>query len=106
MGRSIPKGNNNRAVLSLRPMTERVTVVKCSLDSWGDPIEISRSIVPASVRIKESENKSTVIVLLHSNVNVSVADVIEHKGKAYQVVSVVNVEDMTGNVLNIKVEAR
>lgn len=106
MGRSIPKSNNNRAVLSLRPLTERVTIVKCSLDSWGDPIEISRVAVPASVKIKENDSKSTAIVLLHSNVNIGIADVIEHKGKAYQVVSVVNVEDMSGNVLNIRVEAR
>lgn len=105
MGRSIPKSNNNRAVLSLRPLTEKVTIVKCSLDSWGDPVEISRVTALASVKIKENDSKSTAVVLLHSNVNISMADVIEHKDKAYQVVSVVNVEDMSGNVLNIKVTA-
>ena len=65
MGRSIPTSNSNRAVLSLRPMTERVTIVKCSLDPWGDPVEISRVTVPASVKIKESDNKTTEIGRAH-----------------------------------------
>lgn len=106
MGRSIPTSNNKRAVLSLRPMTDRVTIVKCSLDQWGDPVEISRATVPASVKLTEIDNKSMAVILLRSDINVNIADAVEYNGCIYQVVSVVAVRDMSGGVVNIKVTAR
>lgn len=106
MGRSIPKSNNNRAVLSLRPLTERVTVVKCSLDQWGDPIEISRTTAPASVKLTETDNKTTAVILLRSDINVNIADAVEYNDSTYQVVSVVAVKDMNGGIVNIRVTAR
>lgn len=106
MGRSIPKSNNNRAVLSLRPLTERITIVKCSLDSWGDPIEISRVTAPASIKLTETDSKTTATILLRSDVNVNIADAVEYNGSTYQVVSVVAVRDMNGGIVNIRVTAR
>lgn len=106
MGRTIPTPNNNRAVLSLRQLTEKVTVIKCSLDSWGDPIEISRITVPASVKLNETDNQTTAVVLLRSDINVNIADAVEYNGSTYQVVSVVAVKDMSGGIVNIKVTAK
>ncbi len=93
--------------LSLIPFNNRITVItNAGLNSWGDPIEGIRTTVPARVNVKTSDNKTTITAILRSDVKIGIADAVEYRGSVYQVVSVENIEDMAGNILNVKITAR
>lgn len=93
--------------LSLVPFNSRITVItNAGLNSWGDPIEEIRTTVPARVNVKTSDDKTTITAILRSDVKIVIADAVEYRDSVYQVVSVENIEDMAGNILNVKITAR
>lgn len=93
--------------LSLVPFNNRITVItNAGLNMWGDPIEGIRTTVPSRITVKTLDDKTVITAILRSDVKISIADAVEYRGKVYQVVSVENIEDMAGNILNVKITAR
>lgn len=93
--------------LSLVPFNNRITVItNAGLTSWGDPVEGLRTTVPARITVKTSDDKTVITAILRSDVKIGIADAVEYRGSVYQVVSVEKIEDMAGNILNVKITAR